>query len=119
MVAPRTHEIVETLQGFILYSIPLTPRGGDVLRALKRMERRITEADVQLKYTPGSKFLLRTRGRYSARWRIRCAAPPASLPGTSERIRLVQRHVLVSGCAHDNEKNDDDENDSSEYEGEF
>jgi len=54
----RTPETEETLQAFMLDSTPLSPRGGDILRALRRMERRVVRPDVRLMYTRTIEFLL-------------------------------------------------------------
>jgi hypothetical protein len=55
-------EEAETLQAFILDSIPLSPAGGDVNRALTQMERRVTDPRVKLKYTRAIEFLSSSRG---------------------------------------------------------
>jgi hypothetical protein len=48
---------METLQSCILDSHQFSPAVGDVMRALKRMERRVKETNVKLKYTRAIKFL--------------------------------------------------------------
>jgi len=47
----------ETLEAFILDSIPLSPTGGDVARALSRMAHRVTDPKTKLKYTRAIEFL--------------------------------------------------------------